>query len=356
MNDSPYLSHVQPVSAAGIAAARERQRRLAGPDGGLGRLEELGNRVAAIQGLDRPAVAGKRIYVVAADHGLPEEASGEAFSGECDGAQRADSDGTRARCPTRRLVELCAEGRSALAVAARSAGIDVRVVDAGVAGELSCPVIDRRVGNGTADMTEGPALTSEQAAQAVATGIELACLAGIEGVGLLGLGSLGPGGSTSAAAITSALTGRLPRYVTGCGTGADVERKVRLVERALQVNQPMREDPMDILEKVGGADIAVLVGMFIGAASARLPVVADGFATTAAAALAVARCAAVKDYLFVAQRSREPGHSVLLTWLGIEPILDLQMTLGEGVGAALAIPIIEASVRLLSEMAEWDEL
>jgi len=333
MTQTPYLSHVQPVPAERVEAARGRLRRLANPVGSLGRLEEIGSRIAAIQGLERPAIAGRRIYVVAADHGARAEGAGA----------------------TSRLVELCAGGRSAVAVAARSAGIDVRVVDAGVAGALSSGVIDRRLKDGTADMTEGPALTREQAEQAVATGIELACMAGLEGVGLLGLGGLGAGGTTSAAAITSALTGRLPRYVVGSGEGAEVERQISVVEKALQVNQPVREDPMDVLEKVGGADVAVLMGMFIGAASARLPVVADGFAATAAAALAVARCPPVKDYLFVAQRSREPGHSILLGWLGVEPILDLGLSLGEGVGAALAMPIVEASVRLLSEMAELEE-
>jgi nicotinate-nucleotide--dimethylbenzimidazole phosphoribosyltransferase len=210
----------------------------------------------------------------------------------------------------------------------------------------------------TANFVHGPAMTRQQAESSIASGITLARSAREDGIDLIGIGDMGIGNTTAASAITAALTGAGAEAVTGRGTGIDdvhLAHKIETIRRALTVNKPDRSDPVDILAKVGGAEIGVMMGIVLGAAEERLPVVADGFISSAAAALAVGICPHVRDYLFAAHRSSEPGHRSLIDYIGNQPLLDLSMRLGEGTGAALAMHIIDAASKLLSEMATFKE-
>jgi nicotinate-nucleotide--dimethylbenzimidazole phosphoribosyltransferase len=334
---------VEPVDESWLAAARKRQLTLTKPTGSLGRLEELANRLAAIQQTVTPRVARKRIYVVAADHGVTIEGV-SAYPREC----------------TAQMVDNFLRGGAAINVLARNGGIEVKIVDAGVDADLSDRdgLIQRKIVRGTANFARGPAMTRVDAEQCVATGIELAREAARDQIALLSIGDMGIGNTTAASAITAALTGRDPESVTGRGTGVDDEglaRKVGTIRHALEVNRPNAADPIDVLAKVGGAEIGVMMGIVLGAAAKRIPVIADGFISTAAAALAVCLCPRVRDYLFAAHCSTEQGHPILIDYIGERPLLDFSMRLGEGTGAALAMHILDAAAKLLSEMATFTE-
>ena len=334
---------IKPVDERWLTAARSRHLSLTKPPGSLGHLEEIGTRISAIAETITPRIQKKRIYVIAADHGVTAE-------------------GVSAYPPevTHQMVFNFLSGGAAINVLARHCGIEVEVVDAGVDYDFpSSPgLVSRKIMPGTHNMTQGPAMSRAQALQAISTGIDLAGLAKEDGVRLVGIGEMGIGNTTAASAITSSLTGTQSDAVTGRGTGADDEmlgRKRRAIRTALEVNQPRGRDAVDILHKVGGLEIGVMMGITLGCAAARIPVVADGFISTAAAALAVAACADTRDYLFIAHLSAEPGQRALLEFIGGRPILDLGMRLGEGTGAALAMHLIESSTRILSEMATFQE-
>lgn len=334
---------IKPVDQAWIDKAAAKQLTLTKPPGSLGRLEEIGNRVIAIYETISPSLASKRIYVVAADHGVSAEGV-SAYPREV----------------TRQMVLNFLGGGAAINVLARHGNIDIKVVDAGVDGELSSNerLIHKKVMSGTANIALGPAMTREQAENCVAIGIELARTAKRENVALLGIGDMGIGNTTAASAITATLSGCLPHEVTGRGTGIDDSkfgRKVEIIQRAIELNRPNKNDAIDVLAKVGGAEIGVMMGVLLGAAAERLPLVADGFISTAGAALAVAHCSLARDYVFIGHFSQEPGHRALIDYIGLKPILDLEMRLGEGTGAALAMHIIDGSARLLAEMATFDE-
>lgn len=336
-------SRIEPINDSWIDAARERQLTLTKPAVSLGRLEEIANQLAAIQQTTTPGVTKKRIYVVAGDHGVTAEGV-SAYPREV----------------TAQMVDNFLHGGAAINVLARHGGIEVKVVDASVDADLSERegLINVKQMRGTANFARGPAMTREEAERLTLAGVELARSAGAEGVNLLGIGDMGIGNTTAASAVTAALTGVDPAILTGRGTGVDdagLNHKIEVIRRALTVNRPNRGDAIDILAKVGGAEIAVMMGIVIGAATQRIPVVADGFISTAAAALAVTLCPNASGYLFLAHRSVEPGHTALIDLIGIQPLLDLKMRLGEGTGAALAIHIIEASAKLLGEMATFAE-
>src|SRR5215471_14163906 len=334
---------IKPVDARWLTAARLRHLNLTKPPGSLGHLEEIGVRMAAIAETVTPSVQKKRIYVTAADHGVTSQGV-SAYPREV----------------THQMVFNFLRGGAAINVLARHCGIEVEVVDAGVDYDfpVSPGLVSRKIMAGTHNMTQGPAMSRAQALQAISTGIDLAGLAKEDGVQLVGVGEMGIGNTTAASAITSSLTGTKSDAVTGRGTGVDDEmllRKRRAIRTALEVNQPRGRDAVDVLHKVGGLEIGVMMGIILGCAAARIAVVADGFISTAAAALAVAACAGMRDYLFIAHLSAEQGHRALLEYIGGRPILDLGMRLGEGTGAALAMHLIEASTRILSEMATFQE-
>lgn len=336
-------ARIEAVDQSWLQKAASRQLTLTKPPGSLGRLEETANRLAAIQRTIAPNVSRKRIYVVAADHGVTDEGV-SAYPREV----------------TAQMVENFLAGGAAINVLGRHGDIDLKVVDAGVDAGLAARagLIDVKRLRGTANFARGPAMNRVEAERLVSAGIELARAARNDGIRLLGIGEMGIGNTTAASAITAALLQTDPRDLTDRGTGIDdrvLNHKIEVIRRSLVVNQPDGNDPIDVLAKVGGAEIAVMMGLVIGAAIEGVAVIADGFISTAAAALAVSLCPSARGYLFLAHRSVERGHAALIRLLLLEPLLDLKMRLGEGTGAALAMHVVDASTRLLGEMATFTE-
>jgi nicotinate-nucleotide--dimethylbenzimidazole phosphoribosyltransferase len=311
------------------------------PRGSLGRLEELACRLAAIHGTARPPLPSKAMVIMAADHGVAAEGV-SAYPAEV----------------TAQMVRNFARGGAAICVLARQADTALRIVNLGTthAVEELPGVLERRLGPGTANFTLGPAMTRAQARQALDIGIQLGRELVRTGFSLLGVGDMGIGNTTASSAVTAVLTGLPPAEVTGRGTGVDDaawRRKVAVIERGLAVNRPDRSDPLGVLAQVGGFELAGLAGLMLGAAANRLPVVLDGFITGAAALAACRLAPALRPYLIAGHRSVEPGHRAVLTELGLRPLLDLDMRLGEGTGAILAMHLVEAALLLLRDMATF---
>ena len=321
--------------------AVQRLNSLTKPLGSLGRLEEIAARVVAIREELRPDCSRKVIFTMAADHGVTDEGV-SAYP----------------KAVTRQMVLNFLSGGAAINVLCRHLGIDVQVVDIGVDGDTSelSGLVEKKVAHGTRNMARGPAMNSAEMYRALEVGIELANDAADSRRTLIGTGEMGIGNTTAASAITAVLTGMLAGQVTGPGTGLDdagVRHKVEVIERALAVNHPDPSDPLQVLQAVGGLEIAGLTGLILGSAARRIPVVVDGFISTAAAAIACALQPRVRDFLFAAHRSSEPGQEALLKFIGQSPLLDLKMRLGEGTGAALCMSLIESATKLLNEMATF---
>lgn len=339
---------IPPVDVEARARAKERQGQLTKPAGSLGRLEEVSVQLAGITGRVRPSVERKAIVVMAADHGVVEEGV-SSYPWEV----------------TRQMALNFLRGGAAINVLARQAGARLTIVNAGIRGPSlgvtgwnGVRLVDRPVAPGTGNMARGPALTASQVEEAVALGRETVREEAGAGLDLLGVGEMGIGNTTASAAIVSALSGRPPVETAGRGAGLDDEgfrRKVAVIERALEVNRPDPRDPLDVLRKVGGLEIAGLAGAMIEAASARVPVALDGFITGAAALLAELIAPGVRQYFIASHRSQEPGHGIVLDRLGLKPLLCLELRLGEGSGAALAFHLIEAAARTLDGMATFAE-
>jgi len=336
------IAAIAPLGEAALATARARQDTLTKPPGSLGRLETLAIRLAGITGQGRPAVDRQAIIVMAGDHGVAVEGV-SAYPAAV----------------TPQMVANFLQGGAAINVLARAAGARVVVVDVGVAVPVAgAGLVVRKVAPGTRNMVEGPAMTQAEVLRAIEVGLDVVEEQADAGLDVIALGEMGIGNSTAASAITAALTGLPPAAVTGRGTGVDdvgLARKVAVVERALAVNRPDPNDSLDVLAKVGGLEIAGLVGVTLGAAGRRIPVVVDGFIAGAAALVAVELCPRARDYLIAAHVSAEAGHRVILERLGLDPLLDLDLRLGEGSGAALALPLIASAARLLDEMATFAE-
>lgn len=334
---------IPPLDETAMAAARARQNTLTKPPGSLGRLEALSVQLAGITGQPIPRLRDKVIVVMAADHGVVAEGV-SAYPQEV----------------TAQMVGNFLAGGAAINVLARHVGARVLVVDMGVAAELPPHprLISRRIGCGTANMAVGPAMTREQALATLHAGMDIAAAAVADGADILATGEMGIGNTTAAAAVACALGGFDPAAVVGRGTGLDDEgwrRKVAVVARALAINRPDPDDGLDVLAKVGGFEIGGLAGLILAAAARRVPVMVDGFIATAAAMVAVRLAPACRDYLITAHCSQETGHRLMLDWLGLPPLLDLDMRLGEGTGAALGISLAEAACKLLAEMATFAE-
>jgi nicotinate-nucleotide--dimethylbenzimidazole phosphoribosyltransferase len=245
-------------------------------------------------------------------------------------------------------------------VLARHAGAKVVVVDIGVDHdfELMEGLMIRKVGRGTGNMTRGPAMDRDQALRAVAVGLEMADHARGQNADLVGTGDMGIGNTTASSAVLASLTGLPVSQATHRGTGIDdtvLAQKIRIIEKSIAVNRPEANDPLDVLAKVGGFEIAGITGLIIGGAFHRIPVVVDGFISTAGAMIAVGLNPDIKEYLFASHQSVEVGHRFMLEYIGQKPILDLSLRLGEGTGAALAMPIIEAAVKIFTEMATFSD-
>lgn len=340
MTLSTLLDAITPLPAEAGAAARAHLDALTKPPGSLGRLEEIAERLVALRGAP-PRVERPVILTLAADHGVVVEGV-SAYP----------------QSVTAQMVENFLRGGAAVNVLARQAGARVVVADFGVAGALppARGLVGRSLGPGTANCAVGPAMTRAQATRSVMAGAELAAAALDEGADLLATGEMGIGNTTAASAITAALTGAPADVVTGHGTGVDEAgraRKIEVVRRALAVNAPDPADGLDVLAKLGGFEIAGLVGVILAGAAHRTAVVLDGFIAGAAALVAVALAPDARHALFAAHRSAEPGHAVALRHLGLEPYLALDMRLGEGTGAALFVPLARAAAAIYSEMATF---
>ena len=332
------------LDAAAISAATARQDSLTKPQGSLGRLEEVAIQLAGIQATDRPNVDGKWIVVAAADHGVTAQGV-SAFPAEV----------------TPQMVANFLAGGAAINVLSKTVGAEVMIVDCGVAGEIPGPtdeLVNRSQGRGTADFTTGPAMSLEQADEAIESGLQVAGDLATMGAQLIAPGEMGIGNSTSAAAITAVMTGSDVTTVAGRGTGIDDEglsRKIDAITRGLAKNQPSAEDPRGVLSAVGGFEIGFIAGLMLGAASHRIAIVLDGYIATSAALLASQIEPTVTGYMIAGHRSVEPGHAIALEHLGLRPLLELDMRLGEGSGAALAMSVIDAAVNLHNGMATFAE-
>jgi nicotinate-nucleotide--dimethylbenzimidazole phosphoribosyltransferase len=251
-------------------------------------------------------------------------------------------------------------GGAGINVLARHIGAKVIVVDMGVASDIAphAALLSRKIAYGTSNMAVGPAMSREQAVKAIEVGIEIIEKEAKNGLDIVGTGDMGIGNTTASSAITVAITRESVAKLTGRGTGIDdkqLAHKAEVIERALAVNKPNADDALDVLAKVGGFEIGGICGVIVGAAAHRIPVVIDGFISGAAALIAVGLSPRIKDYLIASHCSVEIGHKVILKHLGLRPILDLELRLGEGTGAALGISLVEAATKILAEMATFEE-
>lgn len=337
------LGRIRPANHELLAQAQLRLDRLTKPLGSLGRLEELAAQYVMISGERKPSVPRGVIFTFAADHGVTKEGV-SAYPREV----------------TAQMVLNFLRGGAGVNVLSRHAGVAVRVVDIGVAHEFGIvpELIQKKIAFGTKNFLMEPALSREQAEQAVIVGMEMAMLASQEGMGLIGTGDMGIGNTTASAAITAVMTGLPVAAVTGHGAGIDEAghaRKVSVIQRALDLHRPDRGDALDVLRKIGGLEIGGLAGLILGAAAARVPIVLDGFIAGAAALIAVGLQPLCRDYLIASHRSVERGHQAILDHLSLKPLLDLDLRLGEGTGACLGMSLVCAAVKIYTEMATFQE-
>jgi nicotinate-nucleotide--dimethylbenzimidazole phosphoribosyltransferase len=338
------LKCIEPASREWETRAWERLQSQIRPRGSLGRLETMAARLAAMRSTLAPQVERKLIFTMAGDHGVAAEGV-SAYPQEV----------------TAQMVFSFTQGWASINVLARHVGAEVRVVDCGVAADLpgDWPIIHRKLGKGTGNMVRGPAMSRERAMEGVCLGAELVSNAAQqEGYQIFGTGDMGIANTTPSTAIVAAFSGKAVDSLAGRGTGIDdqvLQHKIAVIEKALEINRPDADDPLDVLAKVGGYEIAALAGAVLGAAAVKAPVVCDGFIATAGALIACRLVPAARDYLFVSHRSKEIGHNTMIELLDLQPVLDLEMRLGEGTGSALAMNIIEAAAKVLKEIKTFAE-
>ncbi len=336
-------ANIPSLDESAMRGARSRQDQLTKPQGSLGRLEALSIQIAGITGQARPRIKQPVVITMAADHGIARQGV-SAYPSEV----------------TPQMVANFLRGGAAINVLARHVGARVVVVDMGVAADLAPhqDMVNRKIAKGTRDFSVEPAMTRDEACRAIQAGIEIATNEIARGADVIGTGDMGIGNTTPSAAIVSAITGRPVRDVTGRGTGLDdagLARKIQTIERALALHKPNPADALDVLSKVGGFEIGGIAGVILGAASRRTPVVIDGFISGAAALIACGMAPRVQPYLIAAHRSVEVGHRAILEHLRLNPLLDLDLRLGEGTGAALGISLCIAACKILDEMATFGE-
>lgn len=342
------LSAITPTDKTYLEKARLRTSQLILPYRALGQLHNMAEQVVTIQESLTPNVGRKAIYIMAGDHGVA-RAGVSAYPQSVTGA----------------MVLSFLNGQAGISVLSRHAGIEVYVADVGIIPDLDISGVknaDRlavhKIARGTDDISQGPAMTREQAVAAVLTGFELAARVLREGVQVLGTGDMGIGNTTPSAAMGVVFTGQPAALMTGPGTGLSPEgvaRKAALIEQALELNKPDKNDPIDVLAKVGGFEIGAIAGSILAGACYKRVVMVDGFISTAGALLAQALCPHVTDYTLAAHQSEEGGHKYMWQHLGLHPILNLGMRLGEGSGGALAMQVLEGAVKVFNEMATFEE-
>ena len=336
------IDRIKPPDASFQEAARRRLNSLTKPRGSLGALEDLAVQIAGIRGEVIPRLKNKTIIVMAADHGV---------------AARGVS--LYPQEVTCQMALNFAAGGAAINVLSHMAGARVVIVDMGVKGGLPSyeGILCKMIDFGTDDMSAGPAMSRDQALDSLLAGADVLENELAAGLDIVGTGDMGIGNTTSASAITAAMTGAGVREVTGRGTGIgdeQLERKIAIIEQILAVNSPDPADALGVLEKVGGFEIGGLAGAMIAGAANRIPVVIDGFISGAAALIAAGICPQVKNYLIAAHLSAERGHAACLKHLGLRPLLELDLRLGEGTGAALGIFLAECSVNVMRDMATFE--
>lgn len=335
------ILQLRPIDQEAARLAQLHSDNLTKPPGSLGKLEDIAVKLAGMTGELWPDLSRRAVVVMAGDHGVCEEGV-SAFP----------------QAVTSQMVINFLNGGAAVNVLAEQAGAEVVCVDIGVASELSHHrLISRKVVFGTRNMAKEPAMSREETVNAILAGIEVACEQVQSGVRLLATGEMGIGNTTASAAIVSVLAGLSPEQAVGRGTGIDDKallHKIDVVERAIAQNKPDASDPIDVLAKVGGVEIAGLVGVILGAAANRCPIVIDGYISSAAALIAMKMTEHAHEYMLASHLSQERGHTLLLETLGLSPLLNLDMRLGEGTGAVLAFHLIDASLRLMQEMATFD--
>ena len=337
-----YLNRITPPDEAAREAARLRWDACAKPLGSLGLLETAICDIAALTGSSDISLTPRTVFVLCADNGVTAQ-----------GVSQTDSDVTGA------VARQLARGRSSVCQMAETARCRVVPVDLGMRGFPGCEgVQDRRTGNGTADFTEGPAMSREQAEAAVRTGIELVHSEAERGTQLLAAGEMGIGNTTTASAVTAVLTGEDPACVTGRGAGlsdAGLQRKLAAIRRGIEINRPDADDPLDVLAKLGGFDLAGMCGLFLGGALYRIPVLIDGFPSACAALCALRLCPAAGKAIFASHVSAEPAGRLLLDALGRKPLISAEMRLGEGSGAVAAMPLLDMALAVYRNCYTFSE-
>ncbi|MDP8262085.1 MAG: nicotinate-nucleotide--dimethylbenzimidazole phosphoribosyltransferase [Candidatus Ancaeobacter aquaticus] len=337
------IASIAPVKQSFLDSAQKRLDSLTKPQGSLGLLEDIAKKIVAITENEQPRLENKVIVTMAGDHGVVVEGV-SAFPQEV----------------TPQMVYNFVSGGAAINVLARHVGADVKVVDMGVNTDFdtSLAIINKKVAYGTKNFTEGPAMSKDEAVQSIERGIEVVYELKQNGLDIVGTGDMGIGNTTPSSAIAAVFLNCPVEQVTGRGTGIDddaLKNKIRVIEKGISVNSPDRDDPLDVLAKVGGFEIGGIAGVVLGAASLKIPVMVDGLISAAGAYIAFKLCPMVKDYIFAAHKSVEIGQSKIIKDMGLEPILDFDMRLGEGTGAALSMGIVDAATKILNDMATFGD-
>ena len=337
------IGGIAPLDEEAMNKAQERLDDLTKPPGSLGVLEEIAKKLAGIYKEPVPQLTKKAGVLMAADHGVVEEKV-SAFPREV----------------TAQMVENFVRGGAAINVLSKHEGAELTLVDVGVYEDISHldSVLHRKVAPGTKNMAVGPAMTREEALKALNVGFELAESFSESKIGLVSTGEMGIGNTTPSAALIYFYGDEPVEKVVGRGTGVEddrLENKITAIKKAVEVNNPDEKDPLDVLSKLGGLEIAGLCGVFLGCASKRIPVLIDGFISGAAAVMASRFCPGSVDYMIGSHLSKEPGHKVMLSLLGVKPMFTMDMRLGEGTGAVLAMNSVEAAVKIINEMATFSD-
>lgn len=347
MKLSDIIGGIEGVDRNFIEQARQRTAQLVMPFRALGELHSIGERLCGIERTLLPSVEKKAFLVMAGDHGIA--ASGVS---------------AYPQVVTGEMVKTFLKGGAGISVLARQIGAQVTVIDVGIIPDLDPEsysdrrLIVNKIAKGTNNFSKGPSMTKEQAESAIMVGYEAAEDLFNEGLELLGTGDMGIGNTSPSSAIGAVITGAKVEDMTGRGTGLDddgLNKKCDIITSAIALNNPDPNDPLDVLSKVGGFEIGAIAGSILAAAFFKKPVVIDGFISGAGALIAYSLCPTVKDYMFASHQSEERGHKVILDYMGLSPILDLGMRLGEGTGAALAMSIVEAAARIIREVSTFEE-
>ncbi|MFC1885163.1 nicotinate-nucleotide--dimethylbenzimidazole phosphoribosyltransferase [Thermodesulfobacteriota bacterium] len=347
-NLAEIVGGIGPMEKGWVEKARERTSKLVMPKRALGRLHEISEKICGIQKSLRPEINCKECLIMAGDHGVVEEGV-SAYPQEVTGE----------------MIKTFLCGGAGINILASHVGAGVRIVDMGIIPELNPDSIEggekfhvEKIRRGTSNFVKGPAMSHEEAEQSIVAGFQLAAKLFESGIQILGTGDMGIGNTTPSAAIGAVITGKSVEDMTGRGTGVDDKaflRKKDVIRKGIELNLPDSCSGLDVLSKIGGFEIGGIAGIILAGAYYNRPVVIDGFISTAGALIAYTLCPSITDYIFAGHCSEEPGHRIMLDFLGLKPILDLGMRLGEGTGGALAMGIMEGAVRVFNEMLTFEE-